>query len=322
MTKITILVRRQDSYDFFNHPLYVCESCQSNLESISFTLLKFKWNDFYGRYGEYVNWSLGNARGSSPNHTVIRLPFSCNCARKHIAVFAGKYQETNFFDAESLSLINVIGSKPLNEVIHGVYTKTNIMVWLYKLLARWNFLYGKIYIITPFVGHQFLDSKTKVSTWLKIIGRLDPQKSVIMVRNGQKKIFQKAFSASNAISYEDMERDNLGSSLVSEIKSRNNFHAKIYCAVSADRCEIMNGSSNLVEGPSYEVINFDTINEYSNLYQKFLNPLGVPNIANELQNTNNNWSLVFDEKNNFNASSSPLNHGDYINFTLNNCDIS
>ena len=236
---------------------------------------------------------------------------------KHDANFVSRYQENNSFEAQAFSIVNIFGSRELSDVIFGVYSKTTIMTWLYKLIARWNFLYAKIYIISPFVGHQFLKSQGKVDSWLNLLNRLNPENTSMLVRNGQSKVFKESFSKTNEISYEQMESFNLGSKLIGELKKKNDFHAKIYCAISNGRCEIMNGSSNLVEGKSYEVINFDVIDSYTKTFEKFLKPLGIDNISNDLSSLRSNeYSLIFDENNSFNAFTYHLYPEDYINFSI------
>lgn len=116
-----------------------------------------------------------------------------------------------------------------------------------------------------------------------------------------------------------MEKFNLGSELISELKNKQNFHAKIYCGISKGKCEIMNGSSNLVEGKSYEVINFDVINSYTKTFERFLKPLGIDDISNELESLKSDeYSLLFDEENSFNAFIAHLYPKDYVSFSINN----
>ncbi|MDQ8953973.1 hypothetical protein RFH42_13545 [Acinetobacter rudis] len=298
--KDTILNKKNPHYDFDDYPLYVCNDCEQNLETISFHHLQNKWQSIKGPYWNYINWSLGNARGASPKNIVINFPFYCTCGKKHIANFISEYQENNNFEEHLFSLINIAGSRELTEVIFGVHTKTAIMTWLYKLIARWNFLYDRVYIISPFVGYTFLKNTPMVNTWLNMLGRLDPQKTSFLLRSGQVTAFKNAFTNINDISYEEMEEFNLGSELIKQIKNKQNFHAKIYCGVSLDRCEILNGSSNIIEGPSYEVINFDVIHDYATTFNKFLKPLNIDDISNELKNsTSKEYSLFFDEEQNF-----------------------
>ncbi|WP_112289228.1 hypothetical protein [Rahnella sp. AN3-3W3] len=315
--KNTVLTEMNTDYDFYNYPLYICDDCEENLEIISFELLKSKWEIIAKKHWEFTNWSLSQSRGPAPNNIVIKFPFECKCGKKHDANFVSRYQENNTFEAQVFSIVNIFGSRDLSDVIFGVYTKTTIMTWLYKLIARWNFLYAKIYIISPFVGHQFLKSQGKVDSWLNVLNRLNPENTSMLVRSGQSKVFKESFSKTNEISYEQMDSFNLGSELIGELKNKNDFHAKIYCAISNGRCEIMNGSSNLVEGKSYEVINFDVIDSYTKTFEKFLKPLGIDNISNDLASLRSNeYSLIFDENNSFNAFTYHLYPEDYINFSI------
>ena len=67
----------------------------------------------------------------------------------------------------------------------------------------------------------------------------------------------------------------------------------------------MSGSSNLVEGPSYEVINFNTFYDNNFFYMKYLKPLelDIPVSSNM-----NGYSLFFDEDKGF-----KINHNSEIN---------
>lgn len=306
-------------YDFEKHPLYICDNCESGLEVASLNKLKENWALISEPYWNYTNWALGKSRGPAPENIVIKYSITCNCGQPKTVFAQSKYHENTHFENHSFNIINIVGSKNLSEVIFGVYSKTNIMAWLYKLLSRWNFLYDRVYIISPFVGHQFLPKDKLVSSWLTLLGYLDPRKTEILVKSGQARSFKNAFTNINETSYEEMERFNLGSSLISDIKSKANFHAKIFCAVSQNRCEIMNGSSNLVEGPSFEVINFDTLKNYQTCYDNFLNPLGISDISGDFEKTNkNSYSLVFDENNGFSLSTAVLEPKNHIEFCIQN----
>ncbi|CZW87039.1 MULTISPECIES: hypothetical protein [Enterobacter cloacae complex] len=317
----TILTDRHRGYDFNDNPLFICKDCHSNLENISYTILKDqKWNALSNNYSNYINWDLAS-HGSSPKYIVIRFPFYCSCGKKHDAVFYSDYHETSDFQQHQFSLLNIFGAQPLSETLFGVYTKTTIMTWLYKLLTRWDFLYDEVYIISPFVGHQFLNNTDLVNTWLNVLSRVNPQKTKIFVRNGQSKSFKRAFSETNIISYDDMEKFDLGSVLIDELKSKNNFHAKVYCAVSQNRCEILNGSMNLVEGKSFEVANFDILDSYSKAFDKFLNPLGIKRTDKiPPENNKKEFSLLFDEKSDFNPYTGTLYPESYISVAINNQD--
>ncbi|WP_313619005.1 hypothetical protein [Pantoea septica] len=322
LKKETKLTDRKDNYDFSNYPLYVCHNCNENLEIKSLEKLKKEWGSIACSYGNYTNWALSQSRGPAPENIIIKFSLDCSCGKSHLVFLQSKYLEITSFENHSFNIINIIGAKNISDVIFGVYTKTNIMSWLYKLLARWNFIYDRVYLISPFVGHQFLRSEDLVNAWLKLLNYLQPNKTSILVRSGQSKLFKTAFSKTNEISYEEMERFNLGSELINELTAKTNFHAKIFCAVSPNKCEIMNGSSNLVEGPSFEVVNFDTIDNYSKAYDLFLKPLGINDLSGQFENLYaSTYSLLFDEANDFNVSNSVLQPKDHINFFIHNLKL-
>ena len=275
ISRDTILIDKSAGYDFYNNPLYVCEQCGCNLEHVSYDLLKGNWSEcISSTLGGYINWSL-SSHGSSPSKLLVKFPFNCECNKEHVAIFYSNYKESTDFENYDFALSNIWGAKSLSVSMFGVFTKTNIMSRLYKLLARWNLLCKQIYIISPFVGHQYLKSGEKVNAWMNVLSRLNSNKSSIYVRSGQAKIFKDSFSKINDISYEMMEQFDLGSDLVKDLKGSNGFHAKIYCGVGAGCNEVLNGSSNLVEGPSFEVINFNSFNTYDEVSDIFLAPLKI-----------------------------------------------
>lgn len=114
-----------------------------------------------------------------------------------------------------------------------------------------------------------------------------------------------------------MEMFGMGSELVNSIKTNKNFHAKIYCGVSNDICEIMNGSSNLVEGPTLEVINFISHLDYRTTYKQYLKPLNLEDLSEQLTlKQSKEYSLFFDEESDF----IPIYFykEDYIDYVINN----
>ncbi|WP_429152100.1 hypothetical protein [Aeromonas hydrophila] len=275
ISRDTTLIEKSAGYDFYNNPLYVCEQCGCNLEHVSYDLLKDSWKgNVTSKLGGYINWSL-SSHGPGPSKLLVKFPFNCECNKEHVAIFYSNYKESIDFESYDFALSNIHGAKSLSVSLFGVFTKTNIMSRLYKLLARWNLLCKQIYIITPFVGHQFLSSGDKVNAWMNVLRRLNSKKSSIYVRSGQAKIFKNSFSKINDISYEMMEQFGLGSDLVKDLKGSNGFHAKIYCGVGAGCNEVLNGSSNLVEGPSLEVINFHSFNTCDEVSNIFLAPLKI-----------------------------------------------
>lgn len=311
-----IFKNKNDNYNFDNHPLYICNTCERNLELIAYNNLENKWDTISEKYWNYINWSLDKV-GASPKNIVINFPIHCHCGNQHIAKFVSRYHENIDFNEHKFSLLDVYGSKPLTEHVFAVHSKTKIMNWLYKLIARWNFVFDKIYVISPFVSYQYADKDLRVKTWLEILNRPDPLKSLISTKGKEVNSFKNAFSEINEISYKDLESYGLGSNLIESVKKNNKFHAKVYCGISKSVCEVLSGSVNITEGPTPEVINFNRIFDSKKVYDIFLKPLGIDDISNELNTLDTReYSLFLDEERGF----SPIEFykKDYIDYVINN----
>ncbi|MFL1517673.1 phospholipase D-like domain-containing protein [Pseudomonas prosekii] len=288
-------------YNFDGTPLYECANCNGNLDRIGFESLRKKMTRIHERFDNYLNWSLKKGRGNKPEHAIVRIEFSCNCGKIHTAFFSKQYFESIDFDEHSFSLCQVINAKPISRKIRpGVYSKDQILAWIYKLIPRWMILFDQVYIITPFIGHQWLKSDALVSIWLDLIRRLDPEKSKIITRHGQLTNFQNSYTKVHNIDYKTLTELELGSRIISETKQDRKFHAKIYCAISQSGCEVFSGSANFVHGPSQEVMHFNEFDNINEFYESFLNPLGLneSDIKTNIQ-SKSKYSLLFHEKYDF-----------------------
>jgi hypothetical protein len=299
------------NYVYDNYPLYVCKQCSVNLEHLSLEAFKENFSLFQQEHNNYVSWSLKNALGQSPEYIIIKLGFRCSCGEECKVVFFKKYAETNHLDVNEFSICNILGARNIDErIMSGVYSKDTCVSWLYKLIPRWTLLFDKVYIITPFVGHQWLKSDKLMDTWLELVNRLDHKKSKILLKYGQFSSFRKAYSKENNVSYETLSEFDLGADLLSELKQTNDFHAKIYCGISQTRCEVFSGSANLVKGKSMEVMHFNVFDEFSKFNEAFLIPLGINENLNFKTNTH---SLLFDSENRFSlfGGSSTISSDEY-----------
>jgi len=272
--------QRDYTYEFSSHPLYVCDSCSCELDALAFCALAAKHQAIAKAHANYVNWSLGKGHGPTPEDSIVRIGLACTCGRPLVAFFHTAYREKPLPSSESLALINIIGSRPLPQRIPvAVYTKDEVISWLHKLLPRWTLAFNEVYVITPFFGHSFQSKQKKVESWLDVVNRLDHRKARIITRSGQLKDFRQAFEEVKGQPYSTLAEHDLGSDIINETKQKNNFHAKIYCAVGNGRCEVFTGSANIVKGPSKEVMHFAQIESELMFRTAFLEPLGVPPIV-------------------------------------------
>lgn len=287
------------SYIYDEYPLYICKHCGENLETLAYQKFCDKFEQLKNTLQSYISAMLKNGHGDNPEYIIARVYFSCSCKREHQSLFFKRYRETVDIKASEFSICNVKGSLSVGDRIKpGVYTKTNIISWLYKLIPRWTILFDKIYIITPFVGHQYKSSAETVELWIKLLNRLDPKKSIIKIRSNEMGKFKAAYSKVNNIDYDELENYQLGSDLISNAIVSDDFHAKIYCGVSQYRCEILSGSPNFVNGPSKEVVHFNMFSDFSTVNDSFLKPLGI---SETFEKKTNARSLLFNSDNNFNT---------------------
>ncbi|MFQ2037347.1 hypothetical protein ACK34X_10270 [Aeromonas veronii] len=298
-------------YVYDDYPLYVCKKCNENLEALSLAKFKGVFRLFQHEHNNYVNWSLKNARGPSPKYIIAKLNVRCSCGNECEAFFYKKYIETVSVDIQEFAICNINGALDIQDrIMSGVYSKDNSVSWLYKLIPRWTLLFDMIYIITPFVGHQWLKPTELMDVWLELVNRLDHKKSKVLLKYGQFASFKKAYSEENKTTYETLNDFELGADLLSEIKQTNDFHAKIYCGLRQDRCEVFSGSANLVRGKSMEVMHFNVINDFHSFNKAFLSPLGI---KEELKCEDDSYSLLFDDNKQFNVfqSGSEVDYDEY-----------
>jgi hypothetical protein len=297
--------RRDYAYAFASHPLYRCDGCNGDIDSLAFTQLSAKRLGIAQAYGNYVNWSLAMGRGLNPEYAIVRLAFACACGNPLTAFFYTAYREQAFPDNEGLALANIIGTRPLSQRIPvALYTKDEVIAWLHKLLVRWTLAFDEVYVITPFFGHSFQSKQKKVESWLDVVERVDHRKTRIFTRNGQLKDFRAAFEEVTGQPYETLVDHDLGSPIINETKQTNNFHAKVYCAVGQGHCEVFTGSANVVKGPSKEVMHFVQMDSEATFRAAFLEPLGIQPLASS--EAARGYAIVLDERNEFD----PLRFGD------------
>ncbi|MEV1955172.1 hypothetical protein ABZQ70_09490 [Pseudomonas aeruginosa] len=310
--------RRSHIYEYAGRSIYECEKCSAGLEENVLDALRGSFRTIFSEFSAYWNWSLKNGRGLPPEYMFIRMQFNCSCGSACIAYLSKPYVESYDFDERDFSICNIVGAKPLAMAISpGVYSKSQIMQWLHKLLARWTVLFDRIYIIVPFVGHQWMKDQELVDTWLELILRADPSKVSLVTRKGQLTSFKNAYQRSNGIDYSLLEKLDLASRLLREVVPDSKFHAKIYGAVSKSGCEVFSGSANLLSGPSKEVMHFTFLDSMKDFNDAFIKPLDIK-LKKERVKPQERHSLIFDSANNFNTfgGASTVRSSEYRNLML------
>ncbi len=308
--------KRSHAYDYDGRALYECGKCAVGLDQEVYKALQGCFDKLKQGSYNYLNWSLKNC-GADPEFIVSRLPIVCGCGNALVAYIGRPYSRDHDFVAREFSILNVIGAKSLpNAIKPGIYSKDQVMEWLYKLLPRWTMLYDTIYLIVPFVGHLYMSSEKIVGVWEELISRVDPRKVRLITRKDQINRFKKAYHKHYQVDYQRLEKLKLSSELVDGTVVSSRFHAKVYAASSPFGCEVYSGSANLLTGPSKEVMHFTEVS-YSDFEDCFLRPLGVSAIEPNKEEIK--YSFLLDFENNFSAFGrrSTIYAKDYFNLIIN-----
>jgi len=287
-------------FDVKAKPIYLCHDCGKSLEEIAFHKLDTAFSEVITAYNSYTTVDI-KGYGYNPEKAIFLLNIKCTCKKLHSAVFYKKYDH-NGIDISDFNLGNIIGSKPLGSIIDGTMSKDDCMVLLKKALVRWELLFDKVLIITPFVGHQYLSDEKLIDTWFSILSQISTNKAKLITRTASLNKVKKAISE-NIHNYSELEEYHLSVTHIDEATKLQPSHAKIYCGFSHKYCEILHGSANIVYGPSKEQITFKSYDSYEELYEKFLHPLEAKGLdAEEYPNNDGKTSnVMFNESMNFKA---------------------
>ncbi|MCE7579456.1 hypothetical protein LZS94_18225 [Aliivibrio fischeri] len=285
-------------YDTKTKPIYECCHCNKSLEGIAFEKLDSVFSEIITAYYDYTTIDI-KGYGYDPKKAIFLLNIKCSCSAEYTAIFYKKYDHGGF-EISDFNLGNISGSKPLESVIDGTMSKDDCMEVLKKTLVRWELLFDKVLVITPFVGHQYLSDEKLIDTWFSILSQISKDKAKLITRTASLNKVKKAIS-DNIHDYNELEEYHLSVTHIDEATKLQASHAKIYCGFSHDYCEIIHGSANIVYGPSKEQITFKSYNSYEELYNKFLHQLGAKGLHfNEYPNNSGKTSnVIFDESENF-----------------------
>ncbi|WP_421254479.1 hypothetical protein [Aeromonas sp. 600948] len=291
-------------YNTSTKSLYNCANCNSGLEVEAHSHFESIFEKMANQYYNYTVLDI-KGYGYNPEKAIVAIHFNCQCGTPHIGIFYKDYNH-NEFSSSDFNLGNIRGAKQLEDNIDGTYSKTECMEILKKILVRWELFHDKIYIISPFVGHQYIKEDNLLDIWFSILSQLSKNKAKIITRTASLNLFKKAISSA-IMDYKTLNEYDLSVNLIDSAIPLQRSHAKIYCAVSEYGCEIIHGSANIAYGPSTEQITFKKFSSYTQLYDKFLKNLEINTIGsnvylpNEIVRKKNDSNILFDELNGFNV---------------------
>ena len=252
------LNKTSHEFDYGAATLYRCEKNGDNLELLAKTGLERAFEDIKSQYSSVVNYCL-SSRTNDYEFFIAQINIACNCGSTHKATYYADFLTSGSVPQNpSEFLLADIDGVVLPLELTGVFTKTEIMAFLEKLIIRWNLKATSIVIASPFVGHQYLSKQDKLDIWNWLLSSLDYRKAIFITRTNTLNSYKKLLSDQDGLNYEILEEYDLENRLVSANTKKNDFHAKFFVGLGTDSAEILSGSANLVQGPSMENCSFQT----------------------------------------------------------------
>lgn len=160
------------------------------------------------------------------------------------------------FNAESFHLITHSDNE---KVIDGVYSRDEMMAYLFRCLTRWKLIANQVIVVTPFIGFDFPFSKEKdrkelIDLWSLLNSVLEIEKTTFITRvktYGSLKKCQKELEVPADVLKEWDLMTNLQKAVdnpKTRVKTKAQFHTKFYAGVFDDHVELLSGSFNIQTG--------------------------------------------------------------------------
>lgn len=294
-------------FDYNAIPLYCCPVNGTNLETIAHKELAANIDTIKNEYRNVVSFCLAN-RAPTYQYLVIRIAVPCGCGQHHTATYYAAFRLNGTIQElpEEYLLADVTMTE-LENRIHGLFTKTEAMAILEKIIIRWNLISEKIIIAVPFVGHQYLSKADKLAYWQWILSVLDANKSVFITRKTARTAYKSVLADVDGLNYELLVEYGLENKLIAANTNKNDFHAKFFIGMHTAGCEALSGSANLVKGPSLENISLKNL-PLAPCNAQYINKLGV--VLPEPGSFKQHWVLISKSTNGWSARS--MNHSDAI----------
>lgn len=283
------LEEREYEFNFKSPHIYHCSNCGNEVESISKNALDNDSENIVNQYNSLMNYFSANHRACHEN-LVIEIKAVCVCEQQFVSYWHKKFivDKKSIIPQKDLFLIGT--DMPIrSSYIDGILSKNECKTILEKFIIRWNAIYPRLLAVTPFVGHQWLSQEEIIELWGWIKNFLDPEKSSLVTRTATYNKYKKACEA-KGVSLEILEKYGLNNTIIQDFTKKQNFHAKIYVGYSSENTEMLLGSFNLMDGPSFENISFKST-DYNTFIKKFITPMNINLVAPTAIETN--WLRIY-----------------------------
>lgn len=291
--------QRELFFDVNKENIHYCKNCDNSIEQLVYSELDKNQSSIISEYSSII--SVYYKGYCNPKYIVVKLPIQCTCGFKDESILYTNFSDTTTFRKNGVDELLLIGTENHIEStkIDRIGTKTECIEILEKFILRWNFLFPKILIATPFVGHQWMKDNEILELWEWITNYLDPNKSIFITRKATFNKYKKAFEKNNGVSLEFLEDYDLDNKVISNFTSKQDFHAKVFIGFSNENSEFLCGSFNLVKGNSFENLAYTRYS--ANIFKKnFIDKLKIPINLEKPEDVN--CALIYVENNEFKST--------------------
>lgn len=265
-------------WDTNKKEIYKCNVCDTNLENKVFDSLGSSLSKYRGKYSDYMILHDKGRYGEPKSVTLIH-PYTCSCGENYEIIFSTEFNALGKFpDEEKEFFISYISGSSLAR-IDGLYPRVDCQAILEKYLMRWKYSSRIVYIAYPFVGNSWSnnDADKTLDLWDDLVKVLNDERALIITRAETFKTF-KLHLASSLENYDELVKNNMVRPVVSNIVTKQNFHAKFYAAIFENRVEVLVGSHNIHGGDYIENFMFKeySLSDFIDLYAFNLDVIPMP----------------------------------------------
>lgn len=183
------------------------------------------------------------------------------------AMWGKELKDDSSFCSEHFQLIKHSRN---DSVIDGVYSRDEMMNYLFRLLTRWKLIANQVVVVTPFIGFDFSFSKNEdraelIGLWDMLNSTLDINKTTFITRvstyGSLKKCQDKLEVPADVLREWDLMSNlqKMVDNPKTRVKTKGQFHAKFYAGVLDDHVEMLSGSFNVQTGVVLEQMHLRNI---------------------------------------------------------------
>ncbi|MBW3795338.1 hypothetical protein GPK29_09395 [Aeromonas hydrophila] len=255
-------------WDTQKKQIYNCNSCGANLEEDVFSSFSEVYSICKREHSNYMNYYVKGS-GGDPNSICVIHQHDCKCGEQFEVCFSSKFEPLGSFpnDEREFFISHVSGESLVR--IDGLYSRIDCQSILEKYLMRWKYSSKMVFIVYPFVGNSWSnkDAEKTLDLWDDLLKVLSDERALIVTRSETVKIL-KEHLAGSIENFDSLNNAGRINPVVSNIKTKENFHAKFYAAIYGDSVEVLVGSHNIHGGEYIENFMFKTysLKEFINLY--------------------------------------------------------